>query len=106
MAFYIGLFTGFFIGYIFRSKKENENPIIGFNLKILLDKTHILHIHHYVYCLTIAFFTALISYILTGKVEHPIILFIISFCIGISLNNFFYNDMFVFIKYNDICDKN
>lgn len=105
MVFFIGLFIGFFIGYIFRAEKPNESPKFGFNLKIQLDRKSLLHIHHYMYILPIALYTALLSYILTGKIENKIIVFIISFCIGLSLNNFLYNDMFEFVKHNDICDN-
>ena len=105
MIFLIGLFLGLFIGYIFRAEKPNESPKFGFNLKIQIDRKRLLHIHHYMYILPIAFYTALISYILTGKLENKIILSIISFCIGLSLNNVLYDDMFEFIKYNDICER-
>jgi hypothetical protein len=105
MIFLYGLFIGAFIGYMFGPKNKGGDPIVGFNMKIQLDKKRLLHIHHYVYCLGFAFYTGLISYILTKKIENPIILLIISFLIGISLNNLLYEDMLEFIKHNDICEK-
>ena len=97
----IFLFTLLITLFIFLKlqPKQNEKPIIGFNLNLYVKNNLCYHIHHWVYMLFIVFII-ISSVILSDGQFTEYILFFLGLLIGGSLSDLAYND---FLKFKNQC---
>jgi|SaaInlStandDraft_6_1057023.scaffolds.fasta_scaffold48176_2 hypothetical protein len=87
------------IMFLILQPKQNENPIIGFNLNLYINNNTCFHIHHWVYMLLLTLIIVTTVIFRNGHFTIPILI-IMGFLIGGSLSDLAYSD---FLHFTNTC---
>ena len=92
LYFFGSLIIGFVAAYAFGSTATDGQPKLGFNLIVYVRGNYCMHIHHWMYLVPLAIYTALIVLAECRRVKGLITLSLIGFMLGLSLYDIFYSD--------------